>query len=471
MTKSLPLTFAKIASALTALVASNAVFAVGLNANMYASKLATSLDADLFTKKDKDKLTGDFSLRGNQLVEDVGDVVGNQYWGDLNLDYNAGGGHDLIKKFSFASRVNDEEQVMFSVPEAYLKYKWDNSSLTFGRSILEWGYIDALWGFGKINNRKNFDFYEPGLEGLTGFLFEKESGGMTFSVFGSFLFIPELNPGQEYDEDDGTVTCKNAWCRPQSQTAPISDGKNVPIFYKIDYPDVADVAFRYSAGARLAMDLGIVGLEAFGIRKPENQLSVAAEYYYDIDVGSQGTAFVDVTPQVYYHDVLGANIKIKISDSITAYGGGLSVTPNTYPDGIDPEIIYTGLKPKKKKEEYLGTGAFYTGEKFKAGIHYVARVSDYDLEDDLMVEYPRWNQAYNINISTLLSRTISVAFDYKFDMLTEDRLTMFSASYLVSPNMLASVGVNMVGASDDVGSFWSDYSNNDSVYGSLKVKF
>ena len=56
-------------------------------------------------------------------------------------------------------------------------------------------------------------------------------------------------------------------------------------------------------------------------------------------------------------------------------------------------------------------------------------------------------------------------------MLTEDRLTMFSASYIVSRNMLASGGVNMIGTTDDVESFWSDFSNNDSVYGALKVRF
>lgn len=420
---------------------------------------------------DTSNFSADFEVRSNQLVEDVGEVVGNAYWGDFNADYHSGKNSDFSKKFSLATRVNSEEQFMFSVSEAYIKRNWADSSLTVGRTVLEWGYIDALWGFGKINNRRNFDYFEPGLEGLTGVLFKKESDGMSFSLFGSLLYVPEMNPGQIYDEDKGTVTCKNAWCRPQSDSAPLDEGKEVPIFYNIDYPDATDVVFRYSAGARLAVDWGLANLEVFGIRKPENQISVAAEYYYDVEVGQQGTAFVDVTPQVYYHDIMGANLKMKVTDRISIYGGGLSVTPNTYPDGIDPEIVYTGLKPKKKKEEYLGGGAFYSGGKFKAGAHYIARVSEYDLENDLMVEYPRWNQAVNLNISANLTRKLNVVFDHKFDMLTEDRLTMFGASYLVSPNTLASAGVNVIGTSGDVESFWSDFSNNDSVYGSLKVRF
>ncbi len=154
-----------------------------------------------------------------------------------------------------------------------------------------------------------------------------------------------------------------------------------------------------------------------------------------------------------------------------AYVGALSITPNTYPDGFDPKIVYTGLKPKKKKEDYIGWGTFYTGERLKGALHYVARVSEYNLDNDTLVEYPRWNQAWNISLSSLITRKINVAFDYKYDMLTEDRLTMFSASYIVSPYMLASAGVNMIGTKGDGKSYWSDFTNNDSVYGSLKVKF
>ncbi|MEX0799510.1 MAG: hypothetical protein WD025_08695 [Bacteriovoracaceae bacterium] len=443
--------------------------AAGMSSNIYSSRLSTDFDSKAFKKDKNSNLSGDFTMRNNQLVEEVGDVVGNQYWGDLNLEYSSGGGHDLIKKFSMSGRVNNEEQLLYSIPEAYLRYKWDESTLTFGRSVLEWGYLDALWGFGKINNRKNFDFYEPGLEGLTGIMYQREASGMSFSLFGSLVYVPEMNPGQNYDEDKGTVTCQNPWCRPQAQTAPIDEDNEVPIFYNIEYPEVTDVVFRYSAGAHLALDLGPVEIEAYGVRKPENQVSVMAEVYYE---NESQMAFVDVTPQIYYHDVLGANMKVKLADQITAYGGGMSVTPNTYPDGSDHEIIeYTGLKPKKKKEDYLGAGAFYENERLKGGIHYVARVSPYDLEDDLLVEYPRWNQAYNINISSLLTRKLSVAFDYKYDMLTEDRITMFSGSYNVSSNMMASAGVNMIGTSDDVDSFWSDFSNNDSVYASLKYQF
>lgn len=460
-TKHLAILFALACSSPSAFAATNQTF--------HTNILNYDLGSSLGNKPSNSEFSGDFLLRSNQVVEDVGEVTGNQYWGDLNLKYETSSTSVAAKKkATFSSRVNDEGQFMFSVPEAYIKREWSDSSLAFGRSVLDWGYIDAVWGFGKINNRKNFDFFEPGVEGLTGLLYEKESGGMKFSLFGSLVYVPELNPGQEYDEDKGTVTCKNAWCRPQAQTAPIDQGVEVPIFYDIDYPDTADIVFRYSAGARISLDMGLVDLEVFGIRKPENQLSVAAEYYYSID---EQTAFVDVTPQVYYHDVLGANLTASIGERFKIYGGGLSITPNTYPDGIDPKIQYTGLKPKKKKEEYLATGAFYNDGQIRAGLHYVARVSDYDLENDLMVEYPRWNQAVNFNISTFLTRKLSVAFDHKFDMLTEDRLTMFSASYLVSANTLASMGVNVIGAEGDVESFWSEYSNNDSVYGSLKVRF
>ncbi len=241
-------------------------------------------------KTKKTGLRGDFSFRNNQLMDDVGEVTGNKYWGELNVGYEAGQAGELEKEFSLSTRVNDQENIMFSIPEANIKYRFGDSEVVAGRTVLEWGQIDAIWGFGKLNNRINFDGFEPGQEGLTGLLYTQKADGMSFSLFGSVLYIPEMNPGQDYDEDTGKVSCSNPWCRPQAETAPVSDdGSEVPIFYNIQYPEIADIVLKYSAGARLELDVGgPFKTEVFGIRKPENQLSVAAEYYLDSDIGAKG---------------------------------------------------------------------------------------------------------------------------------------------------------------------------------------
>jgi len=56
-------------------------------------------------------------------------------------------------------------------------------------------------------------------------------------------------------------------------------------------------------------------------------------------------------------------------------------------------------------------------------------------------------------------------------MLTKDRLSMFNASYVVSKEMQVSLGVKMIGTPRDGKSYWSPYTNNDSIYGALKYVF
>jgi hypothetical protein len=432
------------------------------------NQLQTKIEAKEDKKKEKG-LRSEFIFRSNELVENVGEQVGNRFFGDYNIDYDAGGGADLIKKFSLRSRVNNEEQLMFSIPESYLKYEFGDSQLVFGRQILNWSSMDANWGFGKLNNRVNFDYFEPGQEGLTGILYStKLTKNLTVELFGSTLYVPEMNPGQKYDKENGQVSCQNMWCKPLANTAPVGD-KDVPIFYNVNMPEVNDVVFRYTVGGRIVLDLDPVEIDFFAIRKPENTVSVTAEIQYQND---ENRIFVDVTPQFYYHDVKGGSVKIKPTDNFTVYGGGISILPNSFPDGSEPYIEYTGIKPQKISEDYLGGGLLYSNDNYVAGIHYIARVSEYDIDsDNLLVDYPRWNQAYHINLQARLSRKLSMGLDYKYDMLTEDRLTMLNANYNVSRNVTTSMGMNIIGANEDTNSFWTDYSNNDSVYAQMKYRF
>ena len=434
-----------------------------------ANKLSTDLNFEETDKSKKRGLRSEFEITSNELVDNVGEQVGNRFFGDYNLDYDAGGNGDSVKKFSLRSRVNNEEQLMFSIPEAYLEFEvGESSKLVLGRQILNWSTIDQNWGFGQLNNRVNFDYFQPGQEGLTGVMFGTKIGNWKIEAFGSLVYVPEMNPGQKYDKESGTVTCQNMWCKPLSQTAPVGDNE-VPIYYNVNMPEIDDVVFRYSVGARLAYEIGIVELEGFAMRKPENSPSITAEIQYQTD---DNRIFVDATPQFYYHDVKGGSIKVKPTDNFTVYGGGLSIVPNSFPDGEEPFIEYTGIKPEKVNQDFLGGGAFYANDNYTAGLHYIARVSEYDIEsDDLLVEYPRWNQAYHINFSTRLSRKLSMGLDYKYDMITEDRLTMFKATYEWQRNVSTSLGANVIGTNEDTNSFWTDFSNNDSVYASMKYKF
>jgi hypothetical protein len=442
--------------------------------------LSTNLDfEDNKTKKDS-KLSGDFGIRANQMIEDVGEVIGNRHFGDLNLKYQSFNSDKVYKGFEFSARVNDQEQLMYSIQEAIVEWRFNDSRLALGRSTLDWSHTDETWGLGKINNRINFDYFDPGQEGLIGAFYDKQfKNGFNLSAFGSFVYVPEMNPALQVN-DDGTIDCKNPWCTQPNSSAQIDDGgEETPIYYNVNYPEITDVIMRYSLGLKLGHSAEVVRSKnlnmklttnAFFLRKPENNISIAAEI--SVQPQNDNRIFVDATPQFYYHDVTGGNIELDVKELNTKfYASAISIVPEQSPDNESPLIVYTPIKPRKLREDYVSGGAIYDNGSFKSHIGYIARVSEYDRQNETLAEYPRWNQAGHIALDLNITRKISVSLDYKYDMLTEDRLTMFNSSYRFGPNVVAAVGVNIIGTNPDEESFWSQYENNDSVYSSLKYTF
>ena len=76
-----------------------------------------------------------------------------------------------------------------------------------------------------------------------------------------------------------------------------------------------------------------------------------------------------------------------------------------------------------------------------------------------------------MSLSASLTPKLLVDMDAKFDTITEDRLGMAKASYRLSPEVIGSLGVRMIGSSEDSDSFWSSFRNNDAVYAAMKYVF
>jgi hypothetical protein len=375
---------------------------------------------------------------------------------------------NTYKGFEIKTRINNEEILQYSLKEAVIDFRYSNSRLALGRTSLDWSYADKIWSLGKINNRINFDYFEPEEEGLIGIFYDKQyKSGIDVSLFTSFVYVPETSQGLVIDKDNRAVTCKTAWC-----DAPVSstdlDGKDVPIYYDVNYPDISDAIFRYSAGLKFGAQMGQFYASAYYIRKPENEVSVAAEISAPPNVSEIN---VEVTPQFYYHDVKGANLEFRINEEAKLYASSISIVPEKYPDGDEPYIQYTGIKIKKKKEDYISTGLIYDNGDLKSHLGYIARVSDFDTENDVLVNYPRWNQAIHVSGSKKLTRKVFVHLDCKYDMITEDRLAMFKTSYSFGPSVVASLGVNIIGTNQSKESYWTKFENNDSVYSSLIYSF
>lgn len=457
------------------------LFISALCGNTFASSnysLSTNLELPDVNAERTSNLSGDFGITSNQLVDDVGEVPGNYYWGEANIKYEKYTQSDQYWNINFGTRVNDQEEMMISLREGYWQMRFQNSTLSAGRKILNWSHADKIWGLGKVNNRTNFDYFEPGQEGLTGINFQQKfKNGFSYGAFISGLYVPELNPSSHYDESEGKVTCKNPWCKAPNETAPV-EGKDIPIFYNVNYPEPVDIAMRASAGLKIGQEFEVINMSdlhaklsvsGFYLRKPENQIATTVEVKYQTD---ESRIFVDVTPQVFYHDVKGANIELDIQEwNLKLYGSTISTVPEKRPDNEDPYIEYLGYRPKKLQEDYLSSGLIFNDGDFEAHLGYIARVSDFDRENELLAEYPRWNQAVHLAAQKNLTRNVFVSLDYKYDMLTEDRLTMFNSSYRFGPSMVGSLGVNIIGTNPDEESFWSDFENNDAVYSSVKYTF
>jgi len=351
---------------------------------------------------------------------------------------------------------------------AYKLSGFENSDISFGRVILPWSKADANWGFGKLNNRVNFDGFSPGQEGLTGVRYVyRVNKYFKVEAFGSYTYIPELNPGQKIDEENGTVSCNNPWCDSPDESTEIS-GTQVPIFYNVNMPEISEVLFKPSFGLRFKAGSEKVNVSGFFTRKPENSISLSVEVAYEND---NQRVFADITPEVYYHNVFGGDLNYKINKNLSLYGTAIAIRPDRNPDTNGQVFEYLGIRPNKIDEEYAGGGVQFNDGRLVTSLNYIARLSDFEKVDDPLIQYPRWNQAVHFNIGSKLTRKIGLALDYKYDMLTEDRLTMFNASYLLTPSIITSLGFEMIGTAKSADSYWAKFANNDRLYGSLKYTF
>lgn len=428
-------------------------------------------------------LSGNFGIWANGMVDDVGETAGNQYYGEFDIRYQntnaTAENRSSYVALDLATRLNNEDQFMFSIREAVWEKRFDNSRLALGRKTLDWSHADEEWSLGQINNRVNFDFFEPGEEGLVGFFYDiKFKTGTKIGIFASILYVPELNPGVTLDEEKGTVECNNPWCSAPSAETEVSEGNTVPIFYNVNMPDIAETVLKYSAGLNVAQEIQVLkndnyditfDISGYALKKPENSASISAEVKYEND---NQRVFVDITPEFYYQDIVGSDMNLNFKNQgVQVYGSAISVTPNGNPEGGERFFDYTGIKQRKIREDYISTGAKYKKNDFRVQAGYIARVSEFDKKDDVLVQYPRWNQAIHLAVEKNLTRKFNVSLDYKYDMLTEDRLTILKTNYHFGKSVTAGLGVNIIGTDPNQESFWSDYENNDAVYSSLNYTF
>lgn len=420
---------------------------------------------------DNKYVSGHLGALSNQASQNVGNVPGNRYNADFEFDYNktntSSYSNDLDKRFHVSALVNDQSLTMYSLQEAYVGGKiTKKDSVRFGRQILDWSQVDETWGFGKVNNRKNFNYFEPGQEGLIGLQYErKSSNGMRYRAFVSGLYVPEMNPSLDIDKKNKTITSRNPWGDAPATQANVQ-GVNMKVQYEVDYPQINDVIYRYTVGGNIGFESEHWVVDNFIMRKPENSLTPDVEIAVDF---ATKIVSANIDPRFYYHDVYGSSVKWRNKD-ISIYASGIAIRPNEFPD-VDERVRYTEIKNKKRREDYVGGGIMRSNDLYTVAFNYVARLSPFDRKKDDLAQDPRWNQAINLMGLRNINRYFSVMADAKFDMLTTDRLFMLRGIYNATKELQMNVGVNLIGTPNDGKSYWSPYTNNDAIYGGLRYVF
>jgi hypothetical protein len=416
-------------------------------------------------------IDGYIGARSNQVSNQVGNVPGNRYHLDFEFDYKKNAKDlkpgQLERRFHVATMTNDQNLTMYSLQEAYVGTKLSSGDhVRFGRQIIPWSAVDTVWGFGKINNRRNFDGFTPGQEGLMGLVYEsKAANGFRLRAYASPLYVPEMNPSVDVNKKNKSITSRHPWADAPATTADV-DGVVMNINYEVDYPEIKDVVFRYSAGLNLGFENKYWTFDNFFIRKPENSITPDVEVNVDF---VQNVINAGIDPRVYYHDLYGSSLKYK-NRNLEMYIAGIAIRPNEFPD-VDPDVRYTEIKNKKRREDYVGGGIARSNDLYTLAFNYVARLSPFDRNSDDLAQDPRWNQALNFVALRNFGRRYTLSADVKFDMLTTDRLVMVRGIYNVSKNFVTNIGINMIGSPTDGKSYWSSYSNNDSIYGGLRYVF
>lgn len=413
---------------------------------------------------------GDFSFLYQDYFDNIGGVRGNRWWSEFNFTYEKKEPFiDDEAKVDFTFRYNDAKGLFYSLKEAQYTYLGNFSEVSMGFIIIDWSEVDKIWGLGKINNRVNIDFFEPGLSGLPGVLYNQRlSKNFAVGMYGSFLYVPEYNPMLKINKKDRSITSKSPWVVPPATTAQ-NAGDTVSVRYDVAVPDVEEVIFHPSAGLNLKYSFTEhLHLSSFYLSKPENSLSNTATVVVDND---NFNVDVKVDPKLFFHELWGGQLSYETRDkSWQFYTSYLMSQPGSKPQNNQP-VQFGGyaFRLEKQDEEYWGTGIrhHFLGGVVHAG--HVSRVSSF--QENAILKRPRWGEAVNFSLSYDFLHNYLFKTEIFYDYSTNDRMFESELTYIHNNVLALAIGANILTSPDGGQGFWRPFRQNDGVFTELSVLF
>lgn len=371
----------------------------------------------------------------------------------------------------------DNNDLNYSLQEAYVQYGEENTKIIVGRKILDWNVNEKYWSLGFLNALQSFTLLSTEEEGLAGVLVNTKFGNFEFDILGSYLFIPQINPSIDFK--NGVVESKSEWVRlPPRRT--VVNNLEVLIDYRVNDYQVEKILLNKSLGGNLRYSWGNGGASAFAIYKPENKLRVNASAYYD----NLGTGKVNVTaePTINHHAYYGIQIYQSFGD-IKARGGMSYVDPNAK---LGKDFLvdisnarktfksdYFNINPRYDKEAYAHMSLNYDKHrKYKLTLNYIHLISDNIRgNDDFFSDTVKWKSTFGGGIQYFFNDSFDASVDMKYDLIRKDNIVKGEVRYSFFQNQMSmALGLEILKAPDD-NSYWSYYRTNDTLYSTVGFIF
>ena len=262
--------------------------------------------------------------------------------------------------YSFA-----EKHHYFRLPEAALRLNSTDGVWFIGRKLKNWDWADSFWNRGIWEPLYREDALRTYPAGLTGFFRDFDYAQGQFSLFGSFLFLPELGP--HFEEKEGALVSKNSWFT--SPPVEKIGNTNMKPFY-----DIQDKAWQDFLKLSLGGRLSYRGFYASYLYKPMNRFLLKSHFSISLKDKPKGSykkgyrLKIPIEPMIVKHHLagLGWEWEGRPQGNSGVYGLKLSVNYSRPVDSLtdsekkEKDLIY--FSPQKEyyfsaKGEFKTTGS------------------------------------------------------------------------------------------------------------------
>jgi hypothetical protein len=336
--------------------------------------------------------------------------------------------------------------------------------------VLDWHGNEKFWQLGHVNGLRGFRLMDQKREGLTGFHYRNKDGRLYSKMFFSIFYIPTLNPRLKVEE--GRVSSNADWVKKPPKRTLIAE-KEVDIFYDLNDPSLKEIFLQKSLGLNMSYHFDEGKISGFALYKPETNLRINAEAYFDPALGE---VVVNANPVANHHAVFGAEFEQKFGLDKTGLLGITYIDPNSklgkdfdslsieFNRNSTFESDFFKIEPQYNEELYIHASLIWDRPTFQLSFHGLKYLSDHEKgSDDFYSETVKWKNSLGVGSLYSFNDRHSIAATIRYDISRKDNLLNTEYQYKPWKSTWISVGAEMI-KSPQIESYWSAYRANDTGY-------